>query len=190
MTRLRRQLLAALALLAWVPPSSACGFEDPGSVTAARGILNFVYPQSLHVISAVWRAELDGELERDAAPAAVRALVGYRRSTRALETFGSFINNAAPTPAPAFSIVLLTPMLWTRFHRDDGAPVVTPHVNGPDACDVVIVTDESVVAALAKGSLGAGRALELGLVRFYGPGDRVREVEKRVYELIARNVVH
>ena len=190
MRRLPRLLPTVVALLAWAQPAWACGFEDPNSVTAARGILNFVYPQSLHVTSAVWRAELDGVLVRDATPAAARALVGYGRAARMLESFGASINATATSPAPAFSVVLLTSMLWTRFHQDDGTPAVTLHVNGPNVGDVVIVTDESVVAAIVRGALAPGRAVELGLVRFYGPADRIRDVETRVYGLIARNVDH
>lgn len=186
MTTHRRALWTAVALLAWAHPAWTCGFEDPNSATAARGVLNVVYPDALHVVSAVWRAELDGAIERDNTPASARALVGFGRTTRMLESFGASMNAASGPQAPAFAVVLLTPMLWTRF-ESRGGHSVTPHVSGPDPGDVVVVTDESVVAALERGRLAPRRAMELGLVRFYGPEDRARMIAQGFASLIASN---
>ena len=45
---------------------------------------------------------------------------------------------------------------------------MTTHVEGPKAGDVVVVTDEPVIAALADGSLTPQAAREGGLLRIYG----------------------
>ena len=57
-----RSCVALVAVLA-SPPSFACGFHD--SVQLQKGILNWVYPDSLHVGTAVWMAQEAGRLARD-----------------------------------------------------------------------------------------------------------------------------
>lgn len=43
--------------------------------------------------------------------------------------------------------------------------------------DVVLVTDTPVIEAIASGSLGFERALEIGVVRLYGPASRVASLQ-------------
>jgi hypothetical protein len=60
-------------------------------------------------------------------------------------------------------------MLWTRFApAQDGMSMVT-HVVGPQTSDIVIVTDEPVVAALVAGLITPLAARQQGLLRLYGP---------------------
>ena len=42
------------------------------------------------------------------------------------------------------------------------------HVEGPAEGDVVVVTEPPVIKALADGTLTVQKALELGVIRFYG----------------------
>jgi hypothetical protein len=72
MRRSRRTRLLRLGLvtgLAFLGRTAlGCGFEDPGSATVQRGVLNLAYTNSLHVIGAVTQATMEGILESNARP--------------------------------------------------------------------------------------------------------------------------
>ena len=50
---------------------------------------------------------------------------------------------------------------------------MVPHATGPARDDVVIVTDEPVVAALAEGRITVREARAQGLVKTYGTSENV-----------------
>ena len=165
--RCARHLLATLALVGGTTLASACGFEDPKGADAARGAINWIYPDALHVTSAVWRAQLEGDIER--APA-VKSLFAYQTATSRLSALRVRLSGDDATPG--FSVLLIGPMLWSQFRADDTGLTLIHHRDRAGADDVVIVTDEYVIAALVSGRLTASAAAERGLLRFYGrPGD-------------------
>ena len=166
---------AVAVLLASTVTAVSCGFENPNSVSAQRGLLNFAYPNSLHVTSAVWRAQQEDLIERDNRPPAVKALLGYRWAVSKLEVFRAHLEKAmVGAEAPDFSVMLIGPVLWTRYAQSDDVLTMTSHLEGPERGDVVVVTDEPVIAALNDGRLTLKDAGELGLIRYYGPAERVR----------------
>lgn len=174
--RRARHLLATLALVGGTTLAAACGFEDPKGADAARGAINWIYPDALHVTSAVWRAQLEGVIRRDERPEAARFLLGYRRAAADFAKLRDRLVLARDGEAvPSLSILLIGPMLWTRFApAQDGLSMVT-HVDGAQASDIVIVTDEPVVAALASGQITPLAARQKGLLRLYGTIDgRIR----------------
>lgn len=174
-------LIPAASLVAGAALAFACGFEDPNSADRARGMLNWAYPDALHVTSAVWRAQLEGVLSKDDRPAAVKALIGYRKIATDL---GALRDRLSPDMGeqdlPVFSVVLIGPVLWTRFAPVGGALTMSLHATGPEGGDVVIVTDEPVVAALIEGRITPRSARRNGLMRFYGAPDRVEHVVSRL----------
>ncbi len=173
----RIRAAAAAALLVFgAGPALSCGFEDPSDVSFQRGVLNFAFPKALHVSTAVWQAQLAGLLERDGASAANRALLGFRRASDALSVVARNLD-AEDSELPAFTLVMIGPVLWTRFADDGGGLAATPHVEGPAAGDVVMVSDEPVIIAMARGQLDGARALEWGLIRLYGAADKVAALE-------------
>lgn len=154
--------------------SLACGFEDPTSATAARGVLNWAFPNSLHVSTAVWQAQAAGIIGRDQTPAAVKALLGYQKATEMLSAFRDGLAAGLDEhTVPSVSVVMLGPVLWTRFERNGMAVDMAMHASGPASGDTVIVTDEPVIAALVDGRLTPRDARELGLLRLYGPAESV-----------------
>jgi hypothetical protein len=170
-------LIAAAGLVAGSSTALPCGFEDPTSVSSARGVLNWAYPNALYVKSAVWRAQLDGLIGRSEPPAAAQRLVGYHKVMGRLGAFRDRLSAVTDGGAvPAFSMVLIGPMLWTRYEPTGTALNMTPHADGPSDRDVVIVTDEPVVAALIEGRVTPQAARELGLMRFYGSPEAVQVV--------------
>lgn len=180
MTVLRpaRALAAALcAVLAAIAGGThACGLEDPSSVAALRGALSLAFPESLHVGTAVWQAQLAGTLPRDPlaqradlSPEA-RAAMRLMRANALIRQFAARLSDTgAATSRPNLAVVLLSPVMWNRFEPERGTVRPLPHVAGPEQGDVVLVTDLPVVEAIALGSLTFGDALSLGVMRLYGP---------------------
>lgn len=157
--------------------AEACGFEDPSGASAARGILNWVYPNALYVTSAVWRAQLDGKLPKAEGAPAVASLVGYAVAARQMERFRDITNDGTGQgPGPGFSIVLLGPMLWSNYAASASDYSLALHVPGPAAGDVVIVTDTPVISALVERHLTPLAAEVLGLIRYYGADHDVARV--------------
>ena len=113
-----------------------------------RGLMNWAYPDSLHVRSAVWREQQAGRLERDELPYMKVAFL---------------LNQLRPQLAPNASVVLLTPMLWTRY-RPEGVRV---HAEGPAQGDAVVVTEAAVVKAIVEERLTMADALAGGMLRIY-----------------------
>lgn len=163
-------LFPTIALVAGTTLASACGFEDPKGADAARGALNWIYPEALHVTSAVWRAQLEGTIPRDERPEAARALLGYRKAAAHLAKLRDrLVATMDREAAPGVSILLIGPMLWSRFAPVQNGMSMVTHLDGAQTSDIVIVTDEPVVAALATGRITPLAARQQGMLRLYGP---------------------
>jgi hypothetical protein len=171
-------LFMATALVAASTAAMSCGYDDPSGVSTIRGMLNFIYPKSLYVIPAVFHAQADHLIDRDDRPPAVKGLLGYQQAVAKLVLLRDRLAAVSgEDPKPAFAIMLIGPALWARFEPNADGLAMAPHVGGPAPGDVVIVTDEPVVAALVDGRLTAAAAAELGLVRYYGASEAVSAAE-------------
>jgi len=181
------------ALLAGSPAAQACGYHDPSRVNL--GMLNLAYPDALYVRTAVWTAQLEGAIPRDEQPAAadpqsatIRAMFRLRETVVRLGALRDRIGTALEgRSVPSFSMVLIGPMLWTRFEPAGATLEMAAHAAGPASDDVVIVTDEPVVAALLDGRMPPREARELGLMRFYGAEGRVKDVASVLDRLAMTN---
>mgnify|MGYP006160944731 CR=1 FL=1 len=80
-----------------------------------------------------------------------------------LEPVGSV---SAGQPMPAFAVVLIGPMLWTRFEGNAGGVTVIPHAAGPAPGDVV--GHHPVAAAAAVEEAGFFGRLWTGLKQMLG----------------------
>ncbi|MCA1439861.1 hypothetical protein I6F07_06395 [Ensifer sp. IC4062] len=163
-----RLSMTAGLIFASSPAVLACGYHD--DVSMARGMMNWVYPEALHVLGAISTAVAERRL---APPLSDKApdLFGsrYRRTAEALERFGEALGESADRmPALSFSIVLLEPMLWTRYEAAGGRLRTQVHVTGPKAGDLVLVSGEAVIGGIVAGRLATGEAIERGLIRLYG----------------------
>jgi hypothetical protein len=159
------------ALIIWSPSEgAACGYHD--DVSLARGVLNWVYPDALHVVGAISTAVIERRLP---APAPAVGLLGYHGTVRALDQHAQQLRmSSGETPRPIFSLLLIEPMLWTRFVSEGGDVRPQVHVSGPQAGDLVVISGEEVIREIAKGRLSIGEAYRHGLIRLYGTEEQVR----------------
>jgi len=155
-------------ILSWAPPSGACGYHD--DVSIARGALNWVYPDSLHVIGAISAAIAAKRLAyRDEGPVTADLFGSrYNATVRTLQRFGDSLASARDAAPPSLSVVLVELMLWTRFENAGGELRAEFHASGPRPGDLVLVTGRDVVREIAAGALTVGEAHGLGLIRLYG----------------------
>jgi hypothetical protein len=159
--------LAVLALTATALPGRTCGFEDPNSATMQRVMLNVVYPNALYVQGAVDEALRAGML-RPAHFTRPGDFFALQRTTRNLRRFADILADGASADLPAFSMVLMGPVLWTRFVPGADGLAAETHVAAPSPHRIVVVTDVPALAALVQGDVSGDRAIASGLVRFYG----------------------
>src|SRR5262245_28976433 len=108
-------LLGAITL-SWQPGAVACGYHD--DVSLARGVLNWTYPDALHVIGAIGQAVRERRL-----PAPIlgreRDPWAYHHIVRTLDQYAEKLRTSSRSkPSLSFSLLLIEPMLWVRFVSD------------------------------------------------------------------------
>jgi hypothetical protein len=164
-------------LLALLPATSplACGYEDPNSLALRRGALNLAFPNALYVQGALTQAHMNETIivEPRRAAAADPFGGGFRKAARMLRRLGEELPDVSRgADGFAFSLVLIEPMLWTRFWLDDGQVRTEVHVDGPQRGDLVVVSAEAALREVLAGRLTMSAAEQAGLIRFYGdPAD-------------------
>jgi hypothetical protein len=90
------------------------------------------------------------------------------RTNTVLRRFAAQMASPGATAPPDIAVVLVGPVMWTRFEAGDGQVNPLLHVEGPEQGDVVLVTDLAAVEAITRGSLTFAAALDLGVMRLYG----------------------
>jgi hypothetical protein len=158
--------VGTLLVFSW-SDGRACGFHD--DVSIARGVLNWTYPEALHVIGAIsaevaQKRLLHREVEL-AAPGLFSAQ--YHATVKTLERLSGLLREAGGG-SPSFSLVLVEPMLWTRFEVGTSELRTQLHAAGPQAGDLVLISGQNVIRAVADGELAIGDARDRGLIRLYG----------------------
>ena len=180
---MRRSALVCAMVIAGVsspPPVFACAYEDPSAADFQQGVISAFYPKSLYVLGALTQAQLNGIIPSESAPRA-NYLAGYLKTDHALHLFGDALRDQrSEDGALAFTLVLIEPMLWTRFSFDGGRATTFVHVDGPQPGDVVVWTAEAALRQIVDHRMTFARAEELGLVRFYGDEAKIARVRKAI----------
>jgi len=183
--RCRRAAALATLLLSAATASFACGLEDPSSIGFQRGVLNMAFPEALHVGTAVWQAQAAGTLPRDAllqrddlAPEARATLRLFKANALMGQLAARLDDEQGRRANPRLAVVLIGPVLWTRFTAQNGNVVASFHAPGPEPGDVVIVTEAAVVEAIVGGELTFADALERRVARLYGADETVAAVRQ------------
>jgi hypothetical protein len=170
--------LLATGLLA--PQAFACGFDGMlGDSFSAQ------HRKSLGVAMSVADAVESGALSREAIAPIEPGQKGYWRAMARVQRFSNLMSAAGGDSArlPAVSILLIDSGLWTRLRPGASGYEIEAHAKEPAAGDVVVVTNETVLASLDDGRLTPLRALDLGLVAVDGDEGPAKSVQS---ELIAR----
>ncbi|WP_353646087.1 hypothetical protein [Mesorhizobium sp. WSM2239] len=160
-----RSTLVLTALWSVATDSIACGYENPTAISL--GILNWSYPEALHIRTAVWQAENTGLLQPRGKPPTT-GLLAFYRAAASMNRLGGLLEGAKEQTPATFSIVLIPQVMWTRFVPDGDLVRVMTHAPGPLAGEAVVVTNEKVVRALLDRRLGLRDAEMQGLLRIYG----------------------
>jgi hypothetical protein len=143
--------------------------------------LNWVYPDALHVIGAISSAVAQKQLTHRDSEGVGPGLVGpglvgpsllgsqYHATAKALERFAELLGGGSDdAPELSFSLVLVEPVLWTHFEIGPRGPRAQVHVSGPQKGQLVLVSGQDVIHAIANEGLGIGEAVGRGLIRLYG----------------------
>jgi hypothetical protein len=167
---------ALTSLVAMAPVAFGCGYEDPNSAAVQRGVLNFAYPNALHVVGALTQARLAGVAAPPPEAPAGNDPFGsqFHKTARMLQQFGDALGvEPHASDDLAFSLVLIEPMLWARFAAGGGRVATSVHVSGPAAGDPVVIATEAAMREIVGRRLTAERADELGLIRIYGDPEKI-----------------
>ena len=198
--RISRFSLAGIATTAVLcmptAPGLACGYEDPQSI--AMGALNLAFPDSLHLRTAIWQAQMDGVLPNEPPSPTASASVALVATPAFAAPIAQTIttSNSASNPAqmialmdalrvieqarlrlststnlslkPSISMVYASKMLWTRFVPTAQGVSTQNHAPGPESDDVVLITEPVVMQSLVTGSLTPEVAMQRNLIRVYG----------------------
>lgn len=169
-------IAASLMAAAPVSDGHACGYDSPQ--TASQGFLNWLYPDSLYVVGAISKEMAAGRLPVANFDQTGPDLFGHRfkLTATALEQFGDMLRAASPGPAqPSVSLVVVEPMLWTRFDQGPDGIRTTVHISGAQPGDLVLVSGEAVVTEIAARRLTFGQAVARGVVRLYGSAPQIAQ---------------
>lgn len=141
--------------------------EDPA---VGRDRLAANYPGALDILPVVAAARR----ERTLPPANPMATLWtdkfpLQRHIRAVAKFEEALNLAARGGAPAaFSMVMIEPMLWTRYAAADGRAKATIHTEGAEPGELVMVSAEDVINAIGDGRWSLKEAHAAGLLGLHG----------------------
>ncbi len=164
-----RTLMFGTIMLSLPSAAVACGYHN--DVSLLRGVLNWVYPDLLHVVGAMAKAVREKRLP---APAFERDPWGYQRIVRSLHQYAQQLQVfSGETRPPEFSLLLIEPMLWTRFISEGGDWQTQVHVSAPQAGDLILISGEDVIREITKSRLSVGQAYRDGLIRLYGTKEQV-----------------
>jgi hypothetical protein len=147
----------------------ACGYHN--DVALLRGVLNWVYPDALHVVGAMAKAVSEKRLPP---PTFEREPWGYHRIVRSLHQYAQQLRVfSGETRPPEFSLLLIEPMLWMRFVSEGGDLQTQVHVSAPQAGDLILISGEDVIREITNSRLSVGQAYRDGLIRLYGTKEQV-----------------
>jgi len=168
--------MAALLLLLCgtaAPPSHACGFDGvlPGGFSA-------MHPRSIGVAFAIRDAIENQEIPNSATEPIAGGAPGYWRAVGRLNDLTAHLSAAAHhTPGvPAISVLFIDSGLWSRISSGPDSLWLVPHTEGPQPSDIVIVTNETVLAEVLAERISIKSALGRAIIAIDGDRKGVQVV--------------
>lgn len=160
----------------------ACGFDGRlGDGFSA------MHPKSLAVAFALSDAVASGVVSRAAIAPIEPGPKGYWRAAGRIQ---SLERRLAATPetlilAPKISVLFIDSQLWSRLAASAGGYDIEMHVAGPAPGDVVVVTNETVLASVLDGALAPQAALDLGVIAIDAEQSVAKAVRKALFSATA-----
>jgi hypothetical protein len=176
--------IGALLLISSAAPAplSACGFD--GVMGAS---LSAQHPKSLAVAFAVRDAVESGALDKAALAPIERGPRGYWRAAAHVQELQRRLADVETRgAAPSFAVLFIESQLWSRLKPTATGFDLELHAAGAEPQDVVIVTNETVLASLLDGSLSAQAALDRGLAAVDGEPSAVAALRETFLEAFSR----
>jgi hypothetical protein len=173
--------LAAALLAPNYGTARACGFENPALIQ--KGMLNWIYPKSLYVDTAVWQAQQAGLLPREETLAEKKSLLvnpGYSRAVRTLKGYAGGIGAGNGSEAGSVAIMFFEAMFYARISFGPEGVGLDPHIAGPGKDEPLLITHRVVMEAIRTGKLGLDDAIAMGLIRTYGDQSRIDQAVERL----------
>jgi hypothetical protein len=171
-----RLLIGALAAL-FMLTGAALPCSDHEDPAVGRDRLAANYPGALDILPVVAAARR----ERLLPPANPMAALWsdkfpLQRHIRAVQKFEDALTMAGRGGASTtFSMVMIEPMLWTRYTVTDGRADATFHSDTAQADELVLVSAEDVIGAIGDGRWSIGEAHAAGFIGLHGKADDVRQ---------------
>ena len=131
--------------------------------------LSAQHPKSLTVAFALRDAVDSGALDKAALAPIERGPKGYWRAAAHVQELQRRLAGAKTRgAAPSLALLFIESQLWSRLKPTATGFDLELHAAGAEPQDVVIVTNETVLASLLAGSLSVQAALDRGLVALDG----------------------
>jgi hypothetical protein len=181
---MRRLIEFALAVALLVPNygiALACGFENPALMQ--KGMLNWIYPNSFYVDTAVWQAQQAGLLPREEALPARKSLLvnpGYSRAVRTLKGYASGIGASNSGEPGSVAIMFFEAIFYARISFGPDGALLEPHIAAPAKDEPLLITHRIVIEAISTGRLGLEDAIAMGLIRTYGDQARIDQAVEQM----------
>lgn len=163
------------ALVAGVGSAFACGYH-PGLTSST---FDAVHPRSLGVAVALHRAQAQGVLPAEPAKPGLQGFPGteYRHAVRELQDLQARLakialhadadkEGTAKDESRRFAFVFVRSRLWAQYKVGPDGASVQIHSAPAEAGEAVVLSDESVLDAIAAGRLTFRSAVDQGLLQF------------------------
>jgi hypothetical protein len=146
---------------------AACGFHGGNMVVVMRGFFNWTYPDLLHVMGAVSQARMT-DLLKHKYFSKRGDVFDLRRTISDLNGLAGRLGASPERGVPAFSLVLLGPMLWSVIEPGPQSVSLRMPAERVQDGSVVVIRDTPVISALMAGEISGETATETALLRSYG----------------------
>jgi len=128
-----------------------------------------------------------GALDRTALAPIERGPKGYWRAAAHVQELQRRLAGAKTRGAPpSLALLFIESQLWSRLKPTATGFGLELHAAGAEPQDVVIVTNETVLASLLDGSLSVQAALDRGLVALDGESSAVEALREILLEGLSR----
>ena len=155
-------LFSAASIALQVGMAAACNYDgSPGAGPT--------YPRAAEVRAALQRPSNAQVLDKQLVSPSFVNMFGYHRAVRRLQRLREALERVGGQAAgTSFSLLLVESGLWSRYSPDTEGVSIAVHTAGPQPADVVVLTGEAAIEAIASGRLSAEEALRLGLILIEG----------------------